>query len=274
MATNFPTSLDTFTNPNSGNTLDSPSHSIQHSDINDAVEAIEAKIGVGSSTAGSATEGYALVNTSGGTTAYSLLGVSGLTSGAATNGQVLTADGSGAVSFNTLTSTSGLTFISSTTVGSAVSSVSLPDGTFTSTYDAYRVVFDASTTTAVTSSAMRFKFRVGGVDNSAAASYNHTGFFANPTTLSINNDSSTHSFCGSLLDATPDRFATTIDLFGVALAKETKFFCAAVGMDGGTRRNITSYGFHSVQTAFDSMSFILDSGTISGGKIKVYGYAN
>jgi hypothetical protein len=101
MATNFPTSLDTFTNPNSGNTLDSPSHSVQHSDINDAVEAIEAKIGVGSSTAGSATAGYALVNTSGGTTAYSLLGVSGLSSGTATNGQVLTANGSGGVSFTT-----------------------------------------------------------------------------------------------------------------------------------------------------------------------------
>jgi len=100
MATNFPTSLDTFTNPNSGNTLDSPSHSIQHSDINDAVEAIEAKIGVGSSTAGSATAGYALVNTSGGTTAYTTIGIAGITSGTAISTAPLISNGSGGVSFD------------------------------------------------------------------------------------------------------------------------------------------------------------------------------
>lgn len=41
MATNFPASQDNFTNPTSGSSLSSPSHSQQHSDVNDAVEAIE-----------------------------------------------------------------------------------------------------------------------------------------------------------------------------------------------------------------------------------------
>lgn len=49
MAINFPTSIDTLTNPQSTDTLDSPSHSSQHSDLNDAVEALEAKVGVDSS---------------------------------------------------------------------------------------------------------------------------------------------------------------------------------------------------------------------------------
>jgi hypothetical protein len=135
MAINFPTSLDNFTNPTSGNTLDSPSHSVQHSDINDAVEAIEAKIGVGSSTAGSATAGYALVNTSGGTTAYSLLGVSGLTSGTATNGQVLTANGSGAVSFETASSGGVVVQIvfATTTTDTTVSNNTFVDTTLTGT---------------------------------------------------------------------------------------------------------------------------------------------
>jgi hypothetical protein len=168
----------------------------------------------------------------------------------------------------------GLTFISSTTIGASVSSVSLPASTFTSTYDAYRVVFDASTTTSAPDAAVRIRFRVGGADNTTAASYNHTGWVANPTTLSINNDSSTHSFIGAFLSATPNRFAAQIDLFGVALAKETKYICHGVGMDGGTRRNIATLGFHSVETAFDSMTFNLDSGTMTGGRIRVYGYAN
>jgi len=41
MATNFPGSQDSFTNPTSSDTLDSPDHAAQHADVNDAVEAIE-----------------------------------------------------------------------------------------------------------------------------------------------------------------------------------------------------------------------------------------
>lgn len=46
MATNFPNSLDTLTNPNSTDALSNPSHSQQHTNLNDAVEAIQTKIGV------------------------------------------------------------------------------------------------------------------------------------------------------------------------------------------------------------------------------------
>ncbi len=70
MAINYPSSLDTFPNPNSANTLDSPSHSQQHSDANDAIEALEAKLGVGSSPATSATTGQVLNISSAGTSAW------------------------------------------------------------------------------------------------------------------------------------------------------------------------------------------------------------
>jgi hypothetical protein len=46
MATNFPTSLDAFTNPTAVDTLDSPPHDVQHADANDAIEALQAKVGV------------------------------------------------------------------------------------------------------------------------------------------------------------------------------------------------------------------------------------
>ena len=49
MATSFPASLDTLTNPTSGDSLNSPSHSGQHADANDAIEALQAKVGVDSS---------------------------------------------------------------------------------------------------------------------------------------------------------------------------------------------------------------------------------
>ena len=49
MAITYPTTLDTLSNPSSTDTLDSPSHSDQHSDANDAIEALEAKVGADSS---------------------------------------------------------------------------------------------------------------------------------------------------------------------------------------------------------------------------------
>lgn len=49
MSINFPTSLDTLTNPTATDTLDSPPHDTQHSDANDAIEALQAKVGIDSS---------------------------------------------------------------------------------------------------------------------------------------------------------------------------------------------------------------------------------
>lgn len=48
MATSFPNGLDTFTNPSSDSLLNQPSldHSTAHTNINDAIEAIEGRIGI------------------------------------------------------------------------------------------------------------------------------------------------------------------------------------------------------------------------------------
>ena len=63
MAINFPTSIDSLTNPISSNTLDNPSHAGQHSDANDAIEALETKVGVNSSAVSGSID-YKLTNTS------------------------------------------------------------------------------------------------------------------------------------------------------------------------------------------------------------------
>ena len=49
MATGFPTSLDALTNPTSTDALTSPSHADQHANANDAIEALQAKVGVNGS---------------------------------------------------------------------------------------------------------------------------------------------------------------------------------------------------------------------------------
>ncbi len=52
MASTFPTALDTFINPTASSLLTSPSHSLSHSDLNDAVEALEAKVAIGNTVMG------------------------------------------------------------------------------------------------------------------------------------------------------------------------------------------------------------------------------
>lgn len=49
MATNFPNSLDSLSNPNSNDSLSNPSHSDQHKNANDAIEALQTKVGINNS---------------------------------------------------------------------------------------------------------------------------------------------------------------------------------------------------------------------------------
>ena len=55
MASTYPTSIDAFTNPLTTDLLTSPSHAQQHSDINDAVEALETKVAIGNTVLGTYT---------------------------------------------------------------------------------------------------------------------------------------------------------------------------------------------------------------------------
>jgi len=49
MATNFPTSLDSLTNPQGTDSVAAVSHAAQHANANDAIEALEAKVGANNS---------------------------------------------------------------------------------------------------------------------------------------------------------------------------------------------------------------------------------
>lgn len=46
MATNFPNNLDELINPNGTDQLSAPSHSEQHANANDAIEALQVKVGI------------------------------------------------------------------------------------------------------------------------------------------------------------------------------------------------------------------------------------
>jgi hypothetical protein len=73
MSSSFPTSLDSLTDPGATSKLNSPSHSQQHININDAVEKLEAKVGVNSS-AVTTSHDYKLSGVTGTDKAVSLTG--------------------------------------------------------------------------------------------------------------------------------------------------------------------------------------------------------
>lgn len=50
MPTSYPGAIDAFTNPSASSATTSPSHAGQHANANDAIEAIETKLGTGAST--------------------------------------------------------------------------------------------------------------------------------------------------------------------------------------------------------------------------------
>lgn len=88
MSTNFPTSADTLTNPTSGDNLSSPDHATQHANANDAIEAIETKLGTGASNQTPASSKF-LVGTGAGTSDWSKTVPSGTVVGD-TDSQTLT----------------------------------------------------------------------------------------------------------------------------------------------------------------------------------------
>lgn len=49
MPVNFPESLDSFTNPQGNSSVANPSHAEQHANANDAIEALQAKVGINNS---------------------------------------------------------------------------------------------------------------------------------------------------------------------------------------------------------------------------------
>ena len=62
MASTYPTTLDSFTNPIAANPLTAPSHAQQHADINDAMEAVQTKLAIGNTVVGTYTAYTPTVN--------------------------------------------------------------------------------------------------------------------------------------------------------------------------------------------------------------------
>ena len=159
----------------------------------------------------------------------------------------------------------GLTLISTTTIGTTVASVTV-SGAFSSTYDNYRIIIGGGVASTATNIALQLGATNTGYYSAGFANlYNNSAY-----TGTANNNSDSFSAAGA---ATTDNLDGVIDLLGPNLAKTTGFFTSAARHTTGGFQQY-SRGYQNSTTQFTEFTLTPASGTLTGGEIRVYGYAN
>jgi hypothetical protein len=160
--------------------------------------------------------------------------------------------------------TPGMVLVKTQTIGSAVSSVTVTDA-FSATYENYLVTISGGVGSAAVEA---IRFRIG------TAATNYYGGFTGTTpagavaAVGANNTTSA-SIAG---------YSTTSNLFmngfinGPFLAKTSYMFFG--GVRDGAGGFGSSFYEHFDATSYSSFSFFPASGTLTGGTVRVYGYAN
>jgi hypothetical protein len=157
---------------------------------------------------------------------------------------------------------SGLTLISATTVGTTVATVTV-SGAFSSTYDNYKITYTGGSTSA---SSPDITMTLGATSTayySIRSGYRYTA--AALDFVDANNGAS-----WLVAGAASNKTTMNIDVLGPNLAQATYFNGAFNGSSGIA---ITA-GRQESATQFTAFTMGPDSGTLTGGTIRVYGYAN
>jgi hypothetical protein len=174
------------------------------------------------------------------------------------SGDVLTAADMNAV---------GLWLVKTQTIGSAVSSVTVSDA-FSSTYDNYKIVLFGGTGS--TGANVRATIGGSGTNYYGGVTFHAyaTAGPANVQAVGINNGTSW--IVGTMSTA---RVSAQFELYGPNLAAPTGM--SAPFVNPRTDGSITyATGVHSASTAYTSFAIVAESGTMTGGTIRVYGYRN
>jgi hypothetical protein len=217
-----------FTDPSASDQLNLPSHSGQHTDLNNAVEALEAKVGADSSAVTSSHD-------------YKIAQLEAR-------------------------NTAGLVLISRTTVGSAVSSVTV-SGVFSSTYDNYRVIVE----NVVTSTNTDFSARLGAVTTGYKYARSRTTMAGTTATAG----STSHGFLriGGVANSAGYASAIAFDLYAPNLARATRSTSAAAYGHPTVGGIDVVAAWEPSSTQHTDLTILPESGTMTGGTIDVYGYA-
>lgn len=175
-----------------------------------------------------------------------------------TTGEVLTA-----ADTNTYLNNGGLVYITQQTIGSAVSSVTVT-GCFSSTYENYHVVVSGGV--ASTNNSMLLTLGATATGYYRFAIYG--GFGA--TTVSGANTSNGTSWADAVYGTANSLFGE-FDLIGPNVAKNTHLI-ARTASSTTTGLFLTQGGYLADTTQYSAFTLTCNSGTVTGGTIRVYGY--
>lgn len=159
--------------------------------------------------------------------------------------------------------TSGLTLISATTIGSAVSSVTVT-GAFSATYDAYKIVVTGGATTGN----IQLQFLLG---SSITTYYNGLSYIPYGTGTPAGIGNSNQASWDYVGYATTEGIVFNADIHDAYATKYTKLVNAVYVAQN--EAGVAS-GVHKTAASYTSFIIRPTSGTFTGGTIRVYGYAN
>ena len=153
----------------------------------------------------------------------------------------------------------GMTLVSTTTIGSAVSSVTVT-GAFSATYDNYKIIMSGGTGTANTNIAFAFNGSPAGWDGNIIYAN-----FAGGAVSSIGYSNLTNvTYAGGTKNSYALLSAEVLTPF---LAQPSGFSAPYTVTDAGS-----SIARHSASTSYTGFILTPSSGTLTGGTIRVYGY--
>ena len=174
-----------------------------------------------------------------------------------TTGEVLTASDT-----NTYLNNGGLVYITQITVGTAVATAVVSD-CFSSTYDNYRIIINA-VDASVSVTTLRLRFDAGGTTNYLGSCYYDKYDGLDTGTIRAN----AVATCIIGVTDTGDGTSSSFDVYSPNLAKRTRLAgnFAAEGYSGWFS------GFDGSTTQHTGFTVLPNSGTLTGGNIRVYGY--
>jgi hypothetical protein len=163
---------------------------------------------------------------------------------------------------NTYLANSGLVYVTSYTVGSGVSTFSVPDA-FGGDFNNYRVIYSGGTGTG-TSAGLRLTLT--GSSTAYFNSLQFTPYTGGITAISNNNSLGYWQYAGAV-DSNSNALLS-VDIFEPYLARSTRFFSQWIQTDAAG----SNAGIHKANTSYTGITVVPDTGTLTGGTVTVYGY--